>query len=158
MLRGFLAMGAAALVALVALTDDARAGGCAGCGTVLASPQASEQAYAAPQGEYCAPTVYCEEEKGCCLTEKLSGLGCKLKGAGHGLKCKMGEMGHGLKCKMGGLKCKLGSLGHKCHAAPVYETCGTCETMPSPQWASPQGGYAAPQGPIVAAPQFPSGQ
>ncbi len=164
MLRSFLAMGAAALVALVVLADDARAGGCATCATP--SPQASEQVWAAPQGDCYAPTTYCEEPKGCHL---LDGLKCKMSGFGHGLKCKMDGIGHGLcgmgdslKCKMTGLghglKCKLGSLGHGC-GTPVVETCGTCETLPSGQYAAPQS-YPAAQdfAPAIPAGQFPSGQ
>jgi hypothetical protein len=169
MLRGILTMAAAAL-AMVALSSGARAGGCAGCGTVLASPQASEQVWAAPQVACApAPTVYCEEPKGCCL-------GDKLKGFGHGLGCKLGGMKEGLCCKVDGLKCKMSGLGcgikdkfsglgcglkdkFSCHkATPVYETCAPVATYPCEQTA-----YPAPQGvvapaPQYAAPQYASGQ
>jgi hypothetical protein len=172
MLRGILALSA---LALVVWTTDARAGGCAGCGTVLASPQASEQAWAAPQGEYCGtPTVYCEESCGIGLPKLnlggcLSGLGCKIKGIGSGIGCGLKDAGAGLHCKLqgmgcglknmgAGLKCKLDGLGAglKCHkhtaCAPTYAP--TCVTA-SPQYASEQ----VPSGQFIApAPQYPSGQ
>ena len=160
MLRSFLAIGASALLALAVFATDSRAGGCATCATP--SPQASEQVWAAPQATCVAPTVYCEEPKGCHL---LDGLKCKMTGFGHGLKCKMTGLGHGL-CDMGaGLKCKLTSIKlpsfHGCGggcAAPV-ETCGTCVTA-SPQYAAPQSYPAAQDYAPVAIPagQYPSGQ
>jgi hypothetical protein len=165
MVRGFLAMGAATLLALVVVTG-ARAGDCAGCGTVLASAQGSEQVLPAPQGECYAPVTYCEEKAGCDLLGKMKGLGhglgCKVKGLGHGVGCKLdsmacgvGDLCGGLKGKIGGLghglKCKLSSLGSKCHTAPApcYAPC----VMPTEQCAAP-----SPQGIVTAAPQFPSAQ
>jgi hypothetical protein len=165
MLRGILTMAAAAL-AMVALTSGARAGGCAGCGTVLASPQASEQVWAAPQADCApAPTVYCEEPKGCCLGDKLKGfghgVGCKLGGLKDGLcckadalKCKMSGLGCGIKDKFSGLGCGLKNkfAGLGCHkSAPVYETCAPVA------YPTEQAAYPAPQASYPAA-QYPSAQ